>query len=75
MAEDSFGTVAVFCFSTTGFERSEAAEFTLDRHIASVSHFHHFFGDGDVVLVGAGVLPSSLSETVHHDGSESIFDR
>ena len=74
VAQDSFGTMSVFGFACTGFERAQATEFAFDGHIASVRHLNDFFRDRHIVFVRCGCLAIFFERTIHHDGGEPVFD-
>jgi hypothetical protein len=74
VAEFADGTVAIFLFAATGFERSQAAEFAFDTDVTGVCHFDNFASHTGVVFVIGRCLAVFLQRAVHHHAGEAIFD-
>nr|CUV12243.1 conserved protein of unknown function [Ralstonia solanacearum] len=75
MIELADGAVAIFLARLAGFQRTQAAEFTLDRHANLVRHVDHAARDVDVVVERGRGLAILAQRAVHHDRAEAQVDR
>ena len=66
---------AVFFASFTGLKRAQAADFTLYRDTAGVSHFHHSASDARVVVVVHRRFAILAQGAIHHHRAETELNR
>ncbi len=71
----AFGAVTVLLIAHHGFERTEHAQFGLDRDANGVGKFNDLFGHFDVVFVGSCGLAISLQRAIHHYRGKAGADR
>ena len=75
MVEHTFRADAVFLTGSTGLERAEAAQLTLDRDATRVRHGDHLARHADVVVVIGRRLAVGAKAAVHHHAGEAELDR
>ena len=63
----AIGTMTIFFVALHGFERTQAAELTLNGNAQLMCHVDDLLGDRDVVIVVSNRLAVFFQRAVHHD--------
>ena len=73
--ELAHGAHAVFFTGFAGFQRTQAAQLTLDRGTDAVCHGHHFLGHAHVVVKVGGGFAVFTQRAVHHHRAKTQVER